>query len=547
MRVSLEHTIGSWAVVNRLDMDKKQGIQQLLASGMSKRQIARTLGINRKSIDRELALISSKGATPSEALTAQALTGSEYSKGANALTGSGEVLPIVSAEVLAPKEESNLAPGSRSKCAKFHDLIVAKLEQGLTSQRIHQDLVREHGFDDKYHSVRRYVNSLASSKEAPVRRMEVAPGQEMQVDYGMGARCMDHEGKLRKTHLFRLVLSHSRKGYTEAVTRLTTESFIRSLENAFRSLGGVPRIVVFDNAKSVVKQADWYDPELNPKIIAFCKHYGFALIPTRPRTPEHKGKVERGVDYAQENAIKGMTFESLSLQNQHLVHWEKTVADTRIHGTTKKHVGKQFTEVERSTLGPLPAEPFPMYDEGLRKVSRDGHLEVKSSYYSAPPEYLGCEVWVRWNDRIVRILNHRQEQVAIHPRMEKGKFSTLPEHIAPTKINGIERGAQYLMHKVKLIGPQSTRWAEGALNEHGVQGMRIIQGLLSLTRKHESGAIERAAETAWRSGSFRCRTIKKLLQHGGAQQQTMEFMDEHPVIRSILEYDQFFKQALARG
>ena len=152
-------------MVNRLDMDKKQGIHQLLASGMPKRQIARTLGVNRKSIDRELAIISSKGATPSEALTAQALTGSEDSKGAKALTGSGEVQPIVAAEVLAPKEESNLPPGSRSKCAKFHDLIVAKLEQGLTSQRIHQDLVREHGFDDKYHSVRRYVNSLALPKK----------------------------------------------------------------------------------------------------------------------------------------------------------------------------------------------------------------------------------------------------------------------------------------------------------------------------------------------------------------------------------------------
>lgn len=253
------------------------------------------------------------------------------------------------------------------------------------------------------------------------------------------------------------MLSHSRKGYTEAVTRLTTESFIRSLENAFRAFGGVTKIVVFDNAKSVVKQADWYDPELNPKIIAFCKHYGMAIVPTRPRTPEHKGKVERGVDYVQENAIKAMTFESLSLQNQHLDHWERTVADTRIHGTTKRHVGKQFLEVEKPCLGPLPAEHFPLYQEGMRKVSRDGHIEVKGSYYSAPPEYLGCEIWVRWNDRVVRMLNHRQEQIAIHPRMEKGKFSTLGEHISPKKINGIERGARYLMHKVRLIGPQSTR------------------------------------------------------------------------------------------
>ena len=530
-------------MVRRLDMDKTQGIEQLFASGMTKRQIARTLGINRKSVDRHLAGLLPKGASAQEALIDEAPTGSDVSEGAKAPTGSVAANP----ETEAPKRESSKEVLSRSECARYREQIIAKIEQGLTAQRIYQDLVADYSFAAKYHSVRRYVGSLLESKVLPVRRIEVEAGQEMQIDYGQGAPCMDHTGKQRKTHVFRLVLSHSRKGYTEAVTRLTTESLIRSLENAFRVLGGVPKVVVFDNAASAVKQADWYDPELNPKIITFCKYYSFALVPTRPRTPEHKGKVERGVDYVQENALKGMTFESLALQNQHLVQWEKNVADTRIHGTTKKHVGKQFIEVEKQTLGPLPSEPFPMYDEGVRKVSRDGHVEVKGSFYSAPPEYLGCEVWMRWNDRIVRMLNHRQEQIAIHPRMEKGKFSTLSVHIAPSKISGIERGAQYLMQKVKLIGPQSTRWAEGTLTEHGVQGMRIIQGLLSLTRKYDSQAIERASETAWRSGSFRCRTLKKLLEHGGAQQQTMEFMDEHPVIRSILEYDQFFKQALAGG
>lgn len=109
-------------MVNRLDMDKKQGIHQLLASGMPKRQIARTLGVNRKSIVNWRSFLQ-KGATPSEALTAQALTGSEDSKGAKALTGSGEVQPIVAAEVLAPKEESNLPPGSRSKCASAMRLM----------------------------------------------------------------------------------------------------------------------------------------------------------------------------------------------------------------------------------------------------------------------------------------------------------------------------------------------------------------------------------------------------------------------------------------
>ncbi len=99
---------------------------------------------------------------------------------------------------------------------------------------------------------------------------------------------------------------------TEAVRRLTTESFIRSWENAFWRLGGAPEVVVFDNAKCAVLKADWYDPELHPTIVEFSKHYGFTLLPTRPATPRHKGKVERGVDYAQENALRGRKFESLA-------------------------------------------------------------------------------------------------------------------------------------------------------------------------------------------------------------------------------------------
>jgi transposase len=314
-------------------------------------------------------------------------------------TGSEEVSPVAMTSV------------SASQCEPFRDVILSKLEQGLDNQRIFQDLVQEHGFTNKYWSVNRFIKSLGESSELPFRRMEVEPGWELQVDFGAGRPCKDHTGIFRKTHIFRAVLSHSRKGYTEAVTRLTTESFIRSLENAFWRLGGVPKTVVFDNAKCAVLKADWYDPELHPKIIEFCKHYNFTLLPTRPAMPRHKGKVERGVDYAQENALKGRTFEGLADQNSHLDHWEKTVADTRIHGTTKKHVGQAFENTEKAALGPLPNERFPFYEEGKRKVSRDGHIAVGKAFYSAPPEYLGCEIWVRWNSQTVRLLNHRMDSI----------------------------------------------------------------------------------------------------------------------------------------
>ena len=178
-------------------MDKTQGIEQLFDSGMSRRQIARTLDMNRKSVDRHMATLESKGASGPEAPIGQAPTGSEVSKGAKALTGSGDSI----SEPQAPKEQSSTTH-SRSECARYREQIIAKIEQGLTAPRIYQDLVSDYGFTAKYHSVRRFVGTLVSCKELPVRRIEVEAGQEMQIDYGQGARCMDHTGKLRKTYIY---------------------------------------------------------------------------------------------------------------------------------------------------------------------------------------------------------------------------------------------------------------------------------------------------------------------------------------------------------
>ena len=86
------------------------------------------------------------------------------------------------------------------------------------------------------------------------------------MDFGRGAPIRTADGKLRKTWVFRIVLSYSRKAYSEVVLRQTTDAFIRALENAFRYFGGVPETVIIDNLRAAVKQPDWYEPELHPKL-----------------------------------------------------------------------------------------------------------------------------------------------------------------------------------------------------------------------------------------------------------------------------------------
>ena len=156
--------------------------------------------------------------------------------------------------------------------------------------------------------------------------MESAAGEEAQIDFGTGAWIELPDGKRRRTHVFRIALSYSRKGYCEAVYRQTTEDFIRCIENAFWHFAGVPKILVIDNLKAGVIQPDWYDPELNPKLQSFCEHYGCVILPTKPRTPRHKGKIESGVNYVQENGLKGHSFTSVEKENDHLLDWETTVS-----------------------------------------------------------------------------------------------------------------------------------------------------------------------------------------------------------------------------
>jgi hypothetical protein len=366
-----------------------------------------------------------------------------------------------------------------------------------------------------------------------VRRLECAPGEEMQVDFGQGA-WIEADGKRRRPHLFRAVLSHSRKGYSEVVWRQDTETFVRCCENAFRHFGGVTRTTVVDNLKAAVLDADWFDPNLNPKMADFGKHYGTVVLPTQPARPEHKGKIEAGVKYAQNNALKGRRFGSLAEQNLFLSNWECRVADTRIHGTVREQVSARF-ESERRALSPLPDSLFPSFVEARRKVHRDGHVEFEKAYYSVPPEYLDREVWVRGESRIIRVLNHRQEVIAAHARAEAGRFATSDAHIHAHKRSGVERGAQYWLERSRLIGPHTGQWAEGLFTHRGIYALRALQGLVALAKTHPAAALEQAAATAKGRGAWRLRDLRRLLTEGDTVVQ-VDFLDTHPLIRPLEAY-----------
>ena len=531
---------------NLLKMAIVETIRTLHRRGWSQRRIADELGINRETVARYLR----QAESPPKPANAPpgSMPDDGAPKPANAPLGStshdGATKPAPAPPGLAPGPQPRRS-GRASGCEPWRDLILAKCQQDLSAQRIYQDLVAEHGFAGSYYCVRRFVRRLEEAHDLPFRRIECDPGDEAQVDFGTGAPLVGADGKRRKTHVFRIVLSHSRKAFSEAVARQTTDDFLRCLEDAFRHFGGVPRRLVLDNLKAAVSRADWFDPDLNPKVRSFGEHYGTVFMPTRPYTPRHKGKVERGVDYVQENALKGRRFTSLEEENRYLRVWELAVADTRVHGTTRRHVGTHFEEVERAALLPLPAEPFPSFREARRTVHRDGHIEVERAYYSVPPEDLARQVWVRWDARMVRVFNDRMEPLAVHVKHEPGRFSTQAPHIAAEKINGVERGAAWHLARVRRLGPQSTRWAEAVLAVRGVEAVRVLIGLLSLADRHPAATLERACAIASSYGAYHLRTIRALIARDAAEQETMSFRNEHPMIRPLSDYGRFVRDAFS--
>ncbi len=427
--------------------------------------------------------------------------------------------------------------GRKSLCEVHDEYIRKGLLCGLTAQRIFQDLQFDKAFEGSYESVKRYVRKLSECEDVPFRRMEVLAGTECQVDYGTGAWIVGEDGKRRKTHLFRIVLSCSRKAYSEVTFTQETECFLRSLENAFRYFGGVPETTVIDNLKAGVIKACVYDPELNPKLRDFAKHYGTCILPSRVRTPRHKGKVERQVGYAQDNALKGRTFKSLAEQNAHLRNWETNVADKRIHGTTRRQVQQMFEE-EKSHLSALPPDLFPAFQEGRRKVHRDGHVEIAKAYYSVAPEYTRREVWVRYDGRLVEIFNDAMARICVHAQKEPGQRSTRKEHIPPEKVGNPELGNEWMLRNAWNIGDAAHAWAIAMLAERGVPGTRVLNGLLSLRKKHATPAINNGCAKALEAQEFSLKGLRKHIANITEQQEHFTFIEEHPLIRSTAEYEQ---------
>jgi transposase len=516
---------------NVLDHEKQQQILALGRLGWTLRRIEEATGIRRETVSGYLRSAGvpvrgrggqPKAWPPKPAITPEVSTDPGPSK--PAITGTVSTDPD-------PPSRPGRAP-SASACEPYRELITEALARGRNAMAIWQDLVDDHGFAARYASVRRFVLTLRGAAPAEARVViTTGPGVEGQVDYGEGPMVRDPStGKYRRTRLFVFTLGYSRKSVRLLVWRSSAQVWAELHERAFRRLGGTVQVVVLDNLGEGVLTPDIYDPVLNPLYRDVLAHYGVVGLPCRVGDPDRKGKVESGVGHAQKTPLKGLRFETLEAAQVYLDRWEARWADTRIHGTTKRQVAVMFAE-ERPALGPLPVEPFRYYHFGERTVHLSGAVEVDGAFYGAPPGWLGRCVQVQWNDLHIRLLDPKTGQLLReHLRTRRGWYrihdDDRPARTPPSTLALLARATTAGVH----IGTLCTH-----IQQHdGIPGIRRIQGVLALAKKHGLAVVEDAAKAALEIGVPTYRFVRKYVDRRLPVPLTLRQVD--PLIRQLTLY-----------
>ena len=493
-------------------------IATLLGNGASQHEIHRRTGVDRKTIRRY--------ERESEANSPMA-------------TGSGEPL----GQIPPPRPPARLPRAAASACKPHRAWIEEQVALGRNAVAIYQELVEEHGFTHRYNSVKRFVRALKRRDPERFDVLESAPGEEAQVDFGLGAPTLAANGKYRKPYLFVMTLKYSGKSFRKVVWKADQESWARLHEEAFRTFGGAVAYVVLDNLKQGVIRPDLYEPELNAVYAAMLAHYGVVADPARVSDPDRKGTVENAIKHTQGTALKGRKFDTLEVQNEYLAHWEDRWAAPRIHGRKKRQVLALFAE-ERPFLKALPLERFRFFKQETRTVDDAGLVQVQGSYYAALPAPLHTQVTVRIHEREIEILDEQGTVLRRHDKSaRKGAFVLAAED----RIFNPSRETARLTAKVAKLGPACEQLAREIFARLGRPGQRAIYGLANLPRHYAREDIEAACAQVLTLATPSYQALKRILERRAAAVASSAappptLLQSGEAVRAIDDYRVFFEQ-----
>jgi transposase len=347
-------------------------VRALAADGVSQREIAQRLGINRRTVRR----LVEAGHPP------------RYRRAA-------------SGSMLDPLE-----PVIRCVVAEWPEIKAPRLTELLRE---------EHGYSGSVDLVRKRLALLRPRESArAAQRTGYRPGQVAQIDWAEMPTRPRIGGRERRVYALVCALPYSGASTAHFTLEMTIEAFLEGHVRALDWLGGVPRECVYDNLRSAVARRHGDVVTWNARFVQLRGHYAFHATACTPATPREKGAVEAAVRYLKTGFWPARRFGSLVELEEAFAVWRDRVALPRRHATGRHVVAERLAH-ERELLRPLPPVAFDAAGRRASRVPLDGYLKHAGSFYRAPEALVHQRVELRWNrDRVW--IEHRGEPVASYER-----------------------------------------------------------------------------------------------------------------------------------
>lgn len=494
-----------------LTMRQMRQVLRLAAAGMSSREIGRTVGVARSTVQDALARAKAAGLD-------------------------WPLPPELSDGVLEARlfAKSGTRPGLRRRIEPDWAALVRELKRpGVTIAILHEEYraacPQGYGYSRFCDLLREYQRRLS-----PVMRQTHVAGDKLFVDYsGKKLPIVDPlTGEVREAELFVAVLGASSLTWAEATWTQTLPDWIGAHVRLFGYLGGTPRLLVPDNLKSGVNRASFYDPEINRSYGMMASHYDVGVLPARPRRPRDKAKVEAGVRLAQSyilGRLRHRTFFSLAEANAAIAeaveHMNNAVM--RRLGVSRRAL---FETIERPVLSPLPPEPYVFAEWCLARVGPDYHVEVHGFFYSVPHGLIGAQVDVRITERVVELF-HKGARVAVHERRYAGaRHGTDAGHMPSAHRRYAAWSPERFRSWAAGIGPHTETLITTILarRRHPEQGFRTCLGILQRMRGLPGERVEAVSARALAIGALTYRSVVSILETG--RDRATAHTDDVPVL-----------------
>ena len=200
--------------------------------------------------------------------------------------------------------------------------------------------------------------------------------------------------------------------------------------------------------------------------------------------------------------------------DRRLYHWQETVCNCRVHGTTRKVPDEVFITEEKEKLKALPVAAFSMPENSKRKVYHDCHIYVKYNYYSVPFEYVGKEVEIELTKNILKVY-YKSNLVATHTRIKEiGKFSTIDSHYPKYKTYSETESQEKYQVKIAEVGPYAEQMFFAIVNRMPKVWERPVKGILSLLKKYPKDILEATGKRALAFNVSSYQTVKNICANG---------------------------------